>query len=137
MIILKLLMTLQVPINRVFHYWDGHRCYIRNAIIDKNVRIGNDVASTAAIIWRILIILLYTIKDGVVVMKKGALFQWICDLNLMSGILAYSDIESFSDRRFYKTGFIFLCHLVSALACGEILKYLSPQRLISVITGSN
>jgi len=50
----------------------GHRCYIRNAIIDKNVRIGNDVRINGGNHLENSDHSLYTIKDGVVVMKKGA-----------------------------------------------------------------
>jgi glucose-1-phosphate adenylyltransferase len=50
----------------------GHRCYIRNAIIDKNVRIGNDVRINGGNHLENSDHALYTIKDGVVVMKKGA-----------------------------------------------------------------
>ncbi len=52
----------------------GERCYIKNTIIDKNCRIGNDVringGSTSC---QIQIMLLYTVKDGIVVVKKGAI----------------------------------------------------------------
>lgn len=50
----------------------GHRCYIRNAIIDKNVRIGNDVRINGGSHLENADHSLYTIKDGVVVVKKGA-----------------------------------------------------------------
>lgn len=50
----------------------GHRCYIRNAIIDKNVRIGNDVRINGGNHLENSDHSLYTIKDGVVVVKKGA-----------------------------------------------------------------
>jgi glucose-1-phosphate adenylyltransferase len=50
----------------------GHRCYIRNAIIDKNVRIGNDVRINGGNHLENSDHSLYTIKDGVVVIKKGA-----------------------------------------------------------------
>ncbi|HEV8504059.1 MAG TPA: glucose-1-phosphate adenylyltransferase [Chitinophagaceae bacterium] len=50
----------------------GHRCYIRNAIIDKNVRIGNDVRINGGSHLENSDHSLYTIKDGVVVLKKGA-----------------------------------------------------------------
>ena len=44
--------------------------------------------------------------------------------------------ESFSVNDLIKPGLSFFARFVSALASGAILKYLSPQRLISVITGS-
>jgi glucose-1-phosphate adenylyltransferase len=50
----------------------GHRCYIRNAIIDKNVRIGNDVRINGGSHLENADHDLYTVKDGVVVIKKGA-----------------------------------------------------------------
>ena len=50
----------------------GHRCYIRNAIIDKNVRIGNVVRINGGNHLENSDHSLYTIKDGVVVIKKGA-----------------------------------------------------------------
>jgi glucose-1-phosphate adenylyltransferase len=50
----------------------GHRCYIRNAIIDKNCRIGDDVRINGGNHLENTDHSLYTIKDGVVVLKKGA-----------------------------------------------------------------
>lgn len=50
----------------------GSRCYIRNAIIDKNVRIGDDVRINGGNHLENTDHSLYTIKDGVVVLKKGA-----------------------------------------------------------------
>jgi glucose-1-phosphate adenylyltransferase len=50
----------------------GARCYIRNAIIDKNCRIGNDVRINGGAHLADTDHALYTIKDGVVVIKKGA-----------------------------------------------------------------
>lgn len=50
----------------------GERCYIRNAIIDKNVRIGNDVRINGGNHMENQDHTLYTIKDGIVVIKKGA-----------------------------------------------------------------
>ena len=51
----------------------GDRCYIKNAIVDKNCRIGDDVRiiggahlENADHSW-------YTVKDGIVVVKKGAI----------------------------------------------------------------
>ncbi len=51
----------------------GEGCYIRNAIIDKNCRIGNDVRINGADHNEIIDHELYTIKDGIVVVKKGAI----------------------------------------------------------------
>lgn len=50
----------------------GERCYIRNAIIDKNVRIGNDVRINGGEHLPNGDHELYTVKDGIVVVKKGA-----------------------------------------------------------------
>jgi glucose-1-phosphate adenylyltransferase len=49
----------------------GDRCYIRNAIVDKNVRIGNDVRINGGAHLANDDQPLYTIKDGIVVIKKG------------------------------------------------------------------
>lgn len=51
----------------------GERCYIRNAIIDKNCRIGNDVRINGGTHLTDHDHPLYTIKDGIVVVKKGAI----------------------------------------------------------------
>jgi glucose-1-phosphate adenylyltransferase len=50
----------------------GERCYIKNAIIDKNVRIGNDVRINGGKHLENYDHDLYTVKDGIVVVKKGA-----------------------------------------------------------------
>jgi glucose-1-phosphate adenylyltransferase len=50
----------------------GERCFIKNAIIDKNCRIGNDVRINGGSHLEDTDHVLYTIKDGVVVVKKGA-----------------------------------------------------------------
>jgi len=50
----------------------GNRCYIRNAIIDKNCRIGDDVRINGGVHLENTDHALYTIKDGIVVVKKGA-----------------------------------------------------------------
>jgi glucose-1-phosphate adenylyltransferase len=51
----------------------GERCYIRNAIIDKNCRIGNDVRINGGTHLANSDHSLYTVKDGIVVVKKGAI----------------------------------------------------------------
>lgn len=51
----------------------GERCYIRNAIIDKNCRIGNDVRINGGNHLADGDFPLYTVKDGIVVVKKGAI----------------------------------------------------------------
>ena len=50
----------------------GDRCYIKNAIIDKNCRIGNDVRINGGAHLPDSDHGLYTVKDGIVVLKKGA-----------------------------------------------------------------
>lgn len=50
----------------------GQRCYIRNAIIDKNCRVGDDVRINGGSHLENADHALYTIKDGIVVVKKGA-----------------------------------------------------------------
>jgi glucose-1-phosphate adenylyltransferase len=49
----------------------GERCFINNAIVDKNCRIGNDVHINGGKHLEDLSNELYTIKDGIVVVKKG------------------------------------------------------------------
>ena len=50
----------------------GDRCYIKNAIIDKNCRIGNDVRINGGNHLENVDHTLYTVKDGIVVVKKNA-----------------------------------------------------------------
>ncbi|HUR10438.1 MAG TPA: hypothetical protein VM012_03675, partial [Flavitalea sp.] len=50
----------------------GQRCYIRNAIVDKNVRIGDDVRINGGNHLENNDHSLYTVKEGIVVIKKGA-----------------------------------------------------------------
>ena len=50
----------------------GERCYIRNAIVDKNVRIGSDVRINGGVHLQNTDHALYSAKDGIVVLKKGA-----------------------------------------------------------------
>ncbi|HLO82893.1 MAG TPA: glucose-1-phosphate adenylyltransferase [Chitinophagaceae bacterium] len=51
----------------------GERSYIRNAIIDKNCRIGDDVRINGGPHLANSDHSLYTVKDGIVVVKKGAI----------------------------------------------------------------
>jgi len=51
----------------------GSRCYIKNAIVDKNCRIGDDVQINGGPHLENTDHPLYTIKDGIVVIKKGAI----------------------------------------------------------------
>ena len=53
----------------------GHRCYIKNAIVDKNCRIGDDVRINGGPHLQNSDHSLYTVKDGIVVIKKGAVLQ--------------------------------------------------------------
>lgn len=50
----------------------GNRCFIKNAILDKNCRIGDDVRINGGTHLENTDQPLYTIKDGIVVIKKGA-----------------------------------------------------------------
>jgi glucose-1-phosphate adenylyltransferase len=50
----------------------GERCYIKDAIIDKNCRIGNDVRINGGKHLANTDHALYTVKDGIVVVKKAA-----------------------------------------------------------------
>ncbi len=50
----------------------GERCIIENAIVDKNCSIGNDVQISGGVHLEKVDHPLYTIKDGIVVIKKGA-----------------------------------------------------------------
>ena len=51
----------------------GHRCYIKNALVDKNCRIGDDVRINGGSHLENTDHSLYTVKDGIVVIKKGAI----------------------------------------------------------------
>jgi glucose-1-phosphate adenylyltransferase len=51
----------------------GERCYFKNCIIDKNVRIGDDVRIIGGNHLEPSDHPLYTIKDGIVVIKKNAI----------------------------------------------------------------
>lgn len=51
----------------------GERCRITNAIVDKDCRIGNDVIITGGSHLPDSDHALYTVKDGIVVVKKGAI----------------------------------------------------------------
>jgi glucose-1-phosphate adenylyltransferase len=51
----------------------GERCFINNAIVDKNCRIGNDVHINGGKHLEDTSHELYAIKEGIVVIKKGAI----------------------------------------------------------------
>lgn len=53
----------------------GERCYIKNVIIDKNCRIGNDVRINGGDHLTAGDYDYYTVKDGIVVLKKGAVIK--------------------------------------------------------------
>ena len=53
----------------------GERCYIKDAIIDKNCRIGNDVRINGGQHLENTEHALYSVKDGIVVVKKGAILH--------------------------------------------------------------
>jgi glucose-1-phosphate adenylyltransferase len=50
----------------------GERCFIKNAIVDKNCRIGDDVRINGGTHLKEKETEMYCIKDGIVVIKKGA-----------------------------------------------------------------
>ncbi|MFM2213996.1 MAG: Glucose-phosphate adenylyltransferase [Bacteroidota bacterium] len=50
----------------------GERCFISHTIVDKNCRIGNDVRLTGGKHLEDVNTPLYTVKDGIIVIKKGA-----------------------------------------------------------------
>ncbi len=51
----------------------GDRCYFKNTIVDKNCRIGNDVRINGGDHLTNSDHSLYAVKDGIVVLKKGAI----------------------------------------------------------------
>lgn len=53
----------------------GERCYIKNTIVDKNCRIGNDVRINGGPHLENTDQPLYTVKDGIVVIKKGSVIH--------------------------------------------------------------
>lgn len=52
----------------------GKRCYLRNCIIDKNCRIGDDVRLNGGPHLANTETELYTVKEGIIVTRKGAVF---------------------------------------------------------------
>jgi glucose-1-phosphate adenylyltransferase len=57
--------------NELPHIGIGSNCEIKNAIVDKNVRIGNDVKIIGGSHLENTDQVLYSIKDGIIVIKKG------------------------------------------------------------------
>ncbi|MCW4469724.1 glucose-1-phosphate adenylyltransferase [Flavobacterium sp. MFBS3-15] len=59
--------------NNIVNLGIGERCTINNAIIDKNCRIGKDVTLNGGSHLEDVDTELYTVKGGIIVIKKGAL----------------------------------------------------------------
>ncbi|PXY47366.1 glucose-1-phosphate adenylyltransferase [Flavobacterium hydrophilum] len=59
--------------NNKIHIGIGNDCFIKNALIDKNVRIGNNVHINGGKHLENFTNDLYSIKDGIVVIKKDAI----------------------------------------------------------------
>ena len=60
-------------INKIPKLGIGERCYIKDVIIDKNCRIGNDVRINGGKHLENIEHKLYVVKEGIVVIKKGAI----------------------------------------------------------------
>lgn len=58
--------------NNKIHVGIGENCFIKNALVDKNVRIGNNVHINGGKHLENFTNELYSIKDGIVVIKKDA-----------------------------------------------------------------
>jgi glucose-1-phosphate adenylyltransferase len=58
--------------NHIINIGIGERCFINNTIVDKNCRIGNDVRLNGGKHLHDANNDLYTVKDGIIVVKKGA-----------------------------------------------------------------
>ncbi len=58
--------------NNIINIGIGERCFINNTIVDKNCSIGNDVKLNGGNHLENTNTELYTIKDGIIVVKKGA-----------------------------------------------------------------
>ncbi|MEO0059045.1 MAG: Glucose-phosphate adenylyltransferase [Bacteroidota bacterium] len=59
-------------LNQIINIGIGERCQISNTIVDKNCKIGNDVKLLGGKHLADLNTELYTIKEGIIVIKKGA-----------------------------------------------------------------
>ncbi|MFH6998566.1 glucose-1-phosphate adenylyltransferase [Flavobacterium sp. FlaQc-57] len=64
----------EASINKI-HVGIGENCFIKNALVDKNVRIGNNVHINGGKHLENFTNELYSIKDGIVVIKKGVLLS--------------------------------------------------------------
>jgi glucose-1-phosphate adenylyltransferase len=60
-------------LNGIINIGIGERCFINNTIVDKDCRIGNDVRLNGGKHLADTDTDLYTIKDGIIVVKKGAI----------------------------------------------------------------
>ena len=61
--------------NNKIHVGIGENCFIKNVLVDKNVRIGNNVHINGGKHLDNFTNELYTIKDGIVVIKKGVVLS--------------------------------------------------------------
>lgn len=59
-------------INGIINIGIGERCFINNTIVDKNCKIGDDVRLNGGKHLEDVNTNLYTVKDGIIVVKKGA-----------------------------------------------------------------
>jgi glucose-1-phosphate adenylyltransferase len=59
-------------VHQIINIGIGERCFINNTIVDKNCRIGNDVRLNGGSHLEDTNTPLYTVKDGIIVVKKGA-----------------------------------------------------------------
>ena len=59
--------------NGVLNIGIGENCFINNTIVDKNCKIGNNVSLNGGSHLEDINTTLYTIKDGIIVVKKGAI----------------------------------------------------------------
>ncbi len=59
-------------LQKIINIGIGERCFINNTIVDKNCRIGNDVSLNGGKHLEDTNTPLYTVKDGIIVVKKGA-----------------------------------------------------------------
>lgn len=64
----------EASVNKI-HVGIGENCFIQNALVDKNVRIGNNVHISGGKHLDNFTNELYSIKDGIVVIKKGAILS--------------------------------------------------------------
>jgi glucose-1-phosphate adenylyltransferase len=60
-------------VNNIINVGIGERCFINNTIVDKDCRIGNDVRLNGGKHLADTNTSLYTVKDGIIVVKKGAI----------------------------------------------------------------